>query len=81
MGHPFNKHFSGCTKRLDILSALKYKLDGKTLETMYKTYIRPTLEYGNTIWNNCTEQQSEHLEKSLKVMLFKIKISVVDNHR
>ena len=54
------------SKRLDILSSLKYKLSRKTLNIMYTSFIRPVLEYGNIIWDNCTESQVEQLEKVQK---------------
>ena len=50
------------SKRVDIMSHLKYKLDRATLETIYKCYIRPLLEYGDVVWDNCNETQSDSLE-------------------
>ena len=44
------------------MSHLKYKLDRVTLETIYKSYIRPVLEYGAVVWDNCTEGQSDQIE-------------------
>ena len=41
---------------------LKHKVDRRTLETLYKSYIRPILEYADSLWNNCTVQQLELLE-------------------
>ena len=40
---------------------LKYKLDRKSLETIYTVFIslRPLLEYGDVIWNNCTEYEKK----------------------
>ena len=42
---------------------LKYKLDRKSLETIYTVFIRPLLEYGDVIWNNCTEYEKNELDK------------------
>ena len=42
---------------------LKYKLDRKSLETIYTVFIRPLLEYGDVIWNNCTEYEKNELHK------------------
>jgi hypothetical protein len=39
-------------KLLDILNAYKYKLDRKSLERIYLTYIRPKLEYASIVWDN-----------------------------
>ena len=41
---------------------LKYDLDRKSLKKFYTSFIRPTLEYGNIIWDNCTKQQANLLE-------------------
>ena len=41
---------------------LKYDLDRKSLETIYKSFIRPLLEYADVIWNNCTQQNKNELE-------------------
>ena len=42
---------------------LKYKLDRKSLETIYIAFIRPLLEYGDVIWDNCTLYQKNELDK------------------
>ena len=42
---------------------LKFELDRKSLETIYLTFIRPILEYGDVIWNNCTQYEKDELEK------------------
>lgn len=42
---------------------LKFELDRKSLETIYLTFIRPTLEYGDVIWDNCTQHEKQELEK------------------
>ena len=41
---------------------LKYDLDRKSLIRFYTSYIRPTLEYSNIVWDNCTEYVAELLE-------------------
>ena len=38
-------------KCLGILRPLKFKLDRSSLETMYKSFIRPVLEYADIIWD------------------------------
>jgi hypothetical protein len=53
-------------KRIDILSCLKYRLDRRSLETIYISYIRPILEYGSNIWDNCTKGQSDQIESIQK---------------
>ena len=42
---------------------LKFKLDRKSLETIYLTFIRPILEYGDVVWNNYTQYEKEELDK------------------
>ena len=50
-------------KRIHILQALKFKLDRKTLEIIYLTFIRPILEYADVVWDNCYIYEVEILEK------------------
>ena len=45
---------------------LKFKLDRRSLETIYLTFIRPLLEYGDVIWDNCTPYEKNELDKSPK---------------
>ena len=47
---------------LNVLNALKYKLDRHTLNKLYIAFIRSKLEYANTVWDNCSNQLSEMLE-------------------
>ena len=42
---------------------LKFKLDRKSLETIYLTFIRPLLEYGDVLWDNCSKYKKEELDK------------------
>ena len=49
--------------RINVMRKLKFKLDRKSLETIYLTCIRPILEYGDVVWNNCTQYEKEELEK------------------
>ena len=42
---------------------LKFILDRKSLETIYLSFIRPVLEYGDVIWDNCTLYQKRELDK------------------
>ena len=39
------------------------KLHGKSLESKYISYIRPLIEYGDTIWDNCTRYEKYELDK------------------
>ena len=49
--------------RINIMRKLKFQLDRKTLEIIYTSFIRPILEYGNEIWDNCTQYEKDDLEK------------------
>ena len=42
---------------------LKYELDRQALEAIYISFIRPVLEYADVLWNNCTKQEKQELEK------------------
>ena len=49
--------------RINVMRKLKFKLDRKSLQTMYFSFIRPVLEYADVIWNNCTQYESNELEQ------------------
>ena len=42
---------------------LKFVLARKSLETIYISFIRPILEYGGPVWNNCTQYELDKLNK------------------
>jgi hypothetical protein len=45
------------------LRKLKFKLNRQYLENIYITFIRPILEYGSEVWDNCGAVNSDRLEK------------------
>ena len=47
----------------DVLKSLKYEIDRKSLDTIYFSFIRPKLEYASHVWDNCSKQDAEQLEK------------------
>ena len=49
--------------RINVMRKFKYTLDRKSLETIFITFIRPILEYADVIWDNCTQQEKNELEK------------------
>ena len=51
------------SSRINVMRKLKFKLDRKSLETNYFIFVRPILEYGDTIWNNCTQYEKAYLDK------------------
>ena len=50
-------------KRVDIMAYLKYRLDRSSLETIYKSFIRPILEYGDILLSNMTDEQATLIEQ------------------
>ena len=54
---------SRAKKRTDILRGLMYSLNRKSIEKLYLTYIRPILEYGCALWDNCNDYEKIQLEK------------------
>ena len=50
------------TKQLNILKTLQYRLDRKTLEIIYISFIRPLMEYGSAVWDGCTQVDAHRLE-------------------
>ena len=41
---------------------LKHKIDRKSLETLYTSYVRPIMEYAGSLWDGCTKTESDLLE-------------------
>ena len=58
-----NEITSKAWKRINILRKFKFFLDRASLEKMYFTFIRPLLEYCDIIWDNCTNYETDMLEK------------------
>ena len=50
-------------KRINIMRKLKFKLDRKSLQITYFSFIRPLLEYANVVWDNCTQYEANELEQ------------------
>ena len=50
--------------RINVMRKLKFQLDRKSLETINFSFIRPLLEYASVVWNNCTQYESNELEKN-----------------
>ena len=42
---------------------LKFKLDRKAFQTIFIAFIRPLLEYGDIIWDNCSQCEKQELGK------------------
>jgi hypothetical protein len=50
------------TTLISCLKSYKYRFSRKTLETLYKSYVLPILDYGDIIWDNCTDSLANSLE-------------------
>ena len=63
----WHKHINYITEkawtRINIMRRLKFKLDRKSLEQIYLVFIRPLLEYGDIIWDNCLQSEKQELKK------------------
>lgn len=53
-------------KRINVMNQLRLKLDRKTLETIYVAFVRPILEYGDVVFDNCTAECKQILESLQK---------------
>ena len=49
--------------RINLLRMLKFTINRKSLETIYFAYIRSLLEYADVLWDNCTQQKCNEIEK------------------
>ena len=49
--------------RINIMRKLKFKLDRRSLQTIYFSFIRPVIEYSDVVWDNCTFYEANELEK------------------
>ena len=48
--------------RINVMRKLKFKSDRKSLEIIYTAFIRPLLEYGDVVWDNCAQYEKDELE-------------------
>lgn len=47
--------------RINVMRKLKFKLDRRSLQTIYFSFIRPLLEYADVVWDNCTQYEVNEL--------------------
>ena len=55
--HHIDYTYKECMKRTDLLNRLKFKVCRDSLDTMYKSYIRLKLKYGNDLYNNSPQHE------------------------
>ena len=48
--------------RINVMQKLKFKLDRKSFEIIYTAFIRPLLEYGDIVWDNCAQYEKDERE-------------------
>ena len=56
------KIYEKASKRLNILKGIRYKVDRTTLRKLYKSLVRPLMEYADVLWDGCTDSESDLLE-------------------
>ena len=57
-----NSLLSKCNRLISIFKRYKYRWSRMALETCYKSFVRPIIEYGNIIYDSCTQGQSKQIE-------------------
>ena len=56
-------------KHFNMIMPLKYKLDRRSLENMYKPFVGPVMEYGIVVWGGTYETSLANLvEINIKAM-------------
>ena len=64
---------------------LKFQLDRKSLQTIYFSFICLLLEYADVVWNNCTQYESNELDKiqneATRIVTGETKLGSIDSHR
>ena len=56
------KIYEKASKRLNMLKGIKFKVDRTILRKLYKSLVRPLIEYADVLWEGCTESESDLLE-------------------
>ena len=54
---------NSATKILVIMRKLKYSISRNALNQMYMSYMLPVVEYASVVWDGCSEQDSQTLQK------------------
>ena len=70
---------SKASKRIDMLRALKFKLDRSSLEKIYFTFIRPIFEYACFVWD-CAPRHCYYFNKMAKLQISAARIITGTNN-
>ena len=54
--------YEKASKRLNVLKGIKYQVGRDTLRALYKSLVRPLMEYADVVWNGCSHTESELLD-------------------
>ncbi len=62
----WNEHINNlavsANRLIDVFNVFKYKLDRRSLEKLYFTFVRSKLEYASIVWDNCPQYLINLLE-------------------
>ena len=61
-GNHIKNLLASANSKLSIFRGLKFVLDRKCLEIMFKSFMRPSLEYADIVWDNMTDINRNRLE-------------------
>ncbi len=65
----WNKHIdeisNKCTKKLDVMKSLKWKIDRKSLETIFNSFVLPCMDYGDVLYAGTYDSDLCKLDKIL----------------
>ena len=58
----YNLITSKARQKIYVMRKLKFMLDRDSLNKIYISFVRPTLEYANIVWDNCTQYEANAIE-------------------
>ena len=61
--HHINDISIKARRKLNLMIPLKFKLDRKSLEIMYKSFVQPTMEYAISVWGGTFDSDLVKLER------------------
>ena len=56
------KFYQKASKKLNLLKPLKYRLSRYSLDVLYKSLVRSSLEYADVVWDGCSDSDRNLLE-------------------